>query len=387
MRHLHRLSLTLVFLGVLDAAPILPTGWSATQITNSLSSAVAMTRTPDGRLLVTQQGGQIRVVENNTLLANNFASFAVNNTGERGLLGITVSPNFAVDNQVYVFHTVAAAGANPAFNRVSTLTANGNTASSGPTTLINLSPLTSATNHNGGALRFGPDGKLYVSTGDNATTANSQSLANLHGKILRYNQDGTIPGDNPTSFSGIVGSPTGDNRAIYQVGLRNPFTMAFSPNGQLFINDVGASSFEEINSGAAGANFGWPGTEGTFNPASFPNFTNPLYAYSRGSNDFQGFAIAGGAFNGVNYYFGDFVRGWVNVYNSSNGQTSLFGRNFGNIVDIMPTASGNGFYVLTRDSLFQVANDAAVPEPSTWLAAAAGLGVLVLKKKLGAPQR
>jgi glucose/arabinose dehydrogenase len=361
--------LALLFAGwIASAAPILPSGYSSTTIATGLSSAVALAQTPDGRIFVTQQGGAARVIENNVLLGTNLFSIGVDSSGERGLLGIAVSPTFASDGYVYAYHTVPAASGNPAFNRVSRFTVTGNTAGS-QTTLINLSNLGGATNHNGGAIHFGPDGKLYVATGDAAfNPANSQDLTNTHGKILRYNADGSIPTDNP--FYNTAGA----QQAIYQYGLRNPFTFAFQPGtGVLYSNDVGQNSWEEINRGTAGSNFGWNTTEGDFNQATFPNFTRPLYAYSHGGGPLQGFAIAGGAFVGDRYYFGDFSRGWVNYINPTTGSASTFGTQFGLIVDLMPAITGSGFYVLTRDTLYLVTDNNAVPEPATWVTAGAAL--------------
>src|SRR6185436_20895725 len=100
--------------------------------------------------------------------------------------------------------------------------------------------------------------------------------------ILRYNPDGSIPADNPSSFPGIAGTTAGANQAIWAVGLRNPFTFAFQPGtGRLFINDVGEVTWEEINDGIAGRNYGWAGgsTDGVRN---LPNFTDPLFVYNHG---------------------------------------------------------------------------------------------------------
>ena len=115
---------------------------------------------------------------------------------------------------------------------------------------MELDNLSSSIYHNGGAMHFGPDGKLYIGVGENFVSSNSQSITSLLGKILRVNPvpGDVIPSDNPTSFPGISGTPTGNNRAIWAVGLRNPFTFAFQPgSGRMFINDVGDSAFEEID--------------------------------------------------------------------------------------------------------------------------------------------
>ena len=233
---------------------------------------------PDGRIFVCQQTGELRVIKNGVVLPTPFLTLPVNSSGERGLLGVAFDPNYATNRFVYVYYTATT----PRFTTASAV--------SPPMLRMKMWPLQAAklfcsiletsasTNHNGGAIHFGPDGKLYIATGENAITSNSQSLANRLGKILRINSDGTIPEDNPTSFPNIAGSPTGVNRAIWAVGLRNPFTFTFQPGtGRMHINDVGAGTWEEINVGAAGANFGWPTCEGACGTAGM---TNPIYQYS-----------------------------------------------------------------------------------------------------------
>ena len=212
---------------------------------------------PDGRLFICQQTGQLRVFKNGVLLTAPFVSLSVDSGGERGLLGVAFDPDFATNQFVYVYYTVPGS---PAHNRVSRFTANGDVAAAGSELVIlELNNLSGATNHNGGALHFGPDGRLYIAVGENANGNHAQSMANLLGKMLRINRDGTIPADNP-----FFGTATGQNRAIWALGLRNPFTFAFQPGtGRMFINDVGQNAWEEINDGIAGSNYGWPTTEGT----------------------------------------------------------------------------------------------------------------------------
>ena len=118
-----------------------------------------------------------------------------------------------------------------------------------------------------------PDGFLYIGVGENSLPDEAQSLSSPLGKILRIASDGSIPATNP-----FFGATTGINRAIWAYGLRNPFTFAFEPgSGRMLINDVGLDDWEEINEGMAGANYGWPLTEG---PTDDPRLTSPLYAYS-----------------------------------------------------------------------------------------------------------
>src|SRR5262249_43344207 len=188
-----------------------------------------------------------------------------------------------------------------------------------------------ATNANGGALQFGADGKLYVPVGDNANGNNSQTLSNLLGKVLRINPNGSIPPDNP--FVGVPGA----RGEIWALGLRNPFNIAFQPGtGRLSINDVGQSTFEEIDGGRRGANYGWPTTEGDFAPAAFPQFTRPLYSYPHvGTQPFAGVAITGGVFYNPtppdfppafvgDYFFCDFAARWINIYDPRTGAVTNF---------------------------------------------------------------
>jgi glucose/arabinose dehydrogenase len=175
-------------------AATLPSGFSETLVAGGLSSPTAMDFAPDGRLFVCLQGGQLRVIKNGALLPTPFVTLTVNSDGERGLLGVAFDPNFATNNFVYLYYT----SSSPAIhNRVSRFTANGDVAVAGSElVLLDLENL-GATNHNGGAIHFGPDGKLYVAVGENAEPSNSQTLTNRLGKVLRINSDGTIPSDNP----------------------------------------------------------------------------------------------------------------------------------------------------------------------------------------------
>ncbi|HJV21395.1 MAG TPA: PQQ-dependent sugar dehydrogenase, partial [Holophagaceae bacterium] len=192
----------------------LPSGFGLSSLTSGLSSATAMAVAPDGRVFICEQGGTLRIVKAGALLAAPFATLATTATGERGLLGVALDPAFTTTGYVYVYYTAALPTTH---NRVSRLRADpGNPdlmlpASESP--LVDLPDL-GATNHNGGALHFGPDGMLYVATGENAVPANAPSLNTPLGKLLRFNADGTIPPDNP-----FVASTIGLSRAIWAKGL------------------------------------------------------------------------------------------------------------------------------------------------------------------------
>lgn len=301
-----------------------PAGFTEAIVASNLNSPTAFAFAPDGRIFICEQAGNLRVVKNGALLATPFVSLSVDSSGERGLLGIAFDPNFAVNNFVYLYYTVPS---NPRHNRVSRFTASGDVAATNSESiLLELDDLSGATNHNGGAMHFGPDGKLYIAVGENANGANSQVFTNLLGKILRMNSDGSIPVDNP--FPGAVGR----NRLIWALGLRNPFTFNFDQqSSRLFINDVGQNTWEEVNIGRAGANYGWPTTEGvTTNPA----FDSPLYAYNHGGASPTGCAITGGAFyNPLNpvypatyvgkYFFADFCSGWIYYINTTAPATPV----------------------------------------------------------------
>jgi len=176
------------------------------------------------------------------------------------------------------------------------------------------------------------------------------------GKILRINPDGSIPSDNPATFTNAFGTSlttTGANRAIWALGLRNPFTFGIQPGtGRMFINDVGEGSWEEINEGVAGANYGWPNCEGACNPPN-SNFRDPIYQYSHA----EGCAIVGGAFynpaatqfppeyTGV-YFFADLCGGWIRKLDPANGnQVSTFATGLSSPVDLAVSADGSLYYL------------------------------------------
>ncbi len=268
----------------------------------------------------------------------------------RGLLGVAFDPDFQADHYVYVYYTVPGSTAH---NQVSRFTADGNVAVSGSeVVLLSLTNLSAATNHNGGAIHFGPDGKLYIGVGENGNGANSQSLDNLLGKILRINPDGSIPTDNPFN-----NQTTGVNQAIWAIGLRNPFTFAFQPGtGTMFIDDVGQSTWEEIDLGVAGANYGWPNTEG---PTQNPLYRSPIYAYGHD----MGIAITGGAFYNPDpgsvdfpsqyvgsYFFSDLGGNWIHRLDTTTGAESDFADNLpSQPVNEFVSPSGSLYYLARGD--------------------------------------
>jgi glucose/arabinose dehydrogenase len=350
-------------------AATLPSGFSETLITNGLSNPTAFEIAPDGRIFVCQQGGQLRVIKSGTLLATPFVSLTVDATGERGLLGLAFDPNFATNNFLYVYYTVPGS---PSHNRVSRFTANGDVAAPGSELpILNLDNLSSASNHNGGAIHFGSDGKLYIAVGENANPANSQTLANLLGKILRINTDGTPPSDNPFF------NTTGARKEIWALGLRNPFTFAFQPgSGRMFINDVGEVTWEEINDGIAGSNYGWNLCEGACSPPN-ANFRDPLFQYAHGSTSTTGCAIVGGGFYNPTtvqfpasfvgkYFFADLCTGWMRLFDPATKQASDFASGINSPVDIKIANDGSLYYLARGvSSVFRVQFNGTPPGIAT----------------------
>ncbi|GAB3699325.1 hypothetical protein GCM10027592_25250 [Spirosoma flavus] len=325
----------------------LPANFTSQSVVSGLSNPTVSVFAPDGRIFVAQQTGQLRVVKNGTLLATPFISLTVDPAGERGLLGIAFDPNFSSNQYIYLYYTIPANGNTAARNRVSRFTANGDVVVSGSESVVlELNNLSTATNHNGGSLAFGPDGKLYVSVGDNATRANAQNLDNYLGKILRINSDGSVPTGNP--FTGGSAS----RQRIWAYGLRNPYNITFQPGtGRLFINEVGEGSWEEINDATTGGkNFGWPTAEGNVcSGTACAGFTFPVYTYPHGSGDGKGCSITGGAFYNPavptypssyvgDYFFMDYCNDWMNTLDLS-GQTAVRS-------PFMTNAPGDGLTVM-----------------------------------------
>jgi glucose/arabinose dehydrogenase len=339
-----------------------PSGFVAELVTGGLANGTALDFAPDGRVFVTQQTGALRVIKDGALLPTPFVTLTVDSRDERGLLGVTFDPNYATNHYVYVYHTVPGTPSVPVHNRVTRFTADAANPDvavpDSATTIIDLSSLlTNATQHNGGAIHFGLDGKLYVATGENGNGANSQTLDNYLGKMLRLNPDGTAPADNPFFTDDGVKQP---RDYIYALGLRNPYTFAIDPaDGTMYINDVGAAAWEEINVGRPGANYGWPTVEG---PETVPNpaFDDPLFAYGR-SGDVNGNVISGGAFyrrpaNATSpfpsayegdYFFGDAARGWVRNLDDNTANTFAFLNGAAFAVD-MKFGPDGALYLLER---------------------------------------
>jgi glucose/arabinose dehydrogenase len=277
-----------------------------------ITAATTLAFLPDRRMLVGELTETIWVVQPGASQPDPTPFLQLDGSrliSEQGLLDILVDPDFAQNGHYYIFYTRATSSGN--HNRVSRFTASGNATVPGSEVALWEDPDIAGEGLLGGSLAFGADGKLYFSTGDNWTPADSQRLDIPRGKILRINKDGTIPTDNPF-YDGA-----GPNRdEIWAYGLRNPFRMSIDPvTGTMYIGDVGSSnSTEELNVGVRGANYGWPACEG---PCGVSGITSPSYSYSDGGRDAS--IIGGVVYRGSqfpseyygSYFFGDYVQHWV----------------------------------------------------------------------------
>jgi glucose/arabinose dehydrogenase len=372
-----------------QAAATLPAGFADTLVA-SVAAPTALAFTPDGRLLVTTQFGTVRIVQNGSLLAQPALDLgsSVCTTDEMGLLGITADPAFASNGFVYVYYTRNKSGT--CVNRVSRFTLSGNTISpASELVLIDEIPAPGG-NHNAGDVQFGKDGLLYVSVGDgycdyagDSGCGHANDAARdenvLVGKILRITSAGGIPASNPFQGAGtarcnVTGRTSVGNQCqeTFAWGLRNPFRIAFDPNAagtRFYINDVGQNSWEEIDDGIAGADYGWSLREGPCDNGSTTDcgpppagMTNPIYWYAHDESGCD--AVTGGAFvpNDAwpaaydgGYLYSDYTCGKIFLLkpNGSEGFTSSeFATNGGAVVNLRfgPSPSGQALYYTNYDN-------------------------------------
>ncbi len=335
----------------------LPVGFSDLLVTGSLDYPIGMAFLPDGRLLVIEQKStKIRLVVGGALAPVEVCTVdEVQTAGyEQGLLGIAVDPGWPLRPYIYIHCDNLAP---PTTIRISRYTVTGDLSYTGNGALsidvasrydlINTLP--DITNqHNGGTLRFGPDGKLYASIGDDLQSCMAQDDSTLHGVILRLEVN-NLPGGagGPPALSLItpsdnpqVGSTNANTRLIYAFGLRNPYRFQIDqPTGDLYISDVGEVTYEEVNRATSGGlNFGWPNYEGpSLYGSSCPadNPTGPIYWYDRTAQDaaaciaagvYRSSPFASNAFPASHrgdFFFSDYYAGFLRRLHLSGSTWSI----------------------------------------------------------------
>jgi glucose/arabinose dehydrogenase len=302
--------------------------------------------TGDPRLFIAERGGKIRVVQAGTLLTAPFldlSSRVLPLVGEDGLISFVFDPNYSISGFVYVHFIEKNLNANGdiVVERYQVSSTDPNALQTPGIEVIRI-PHHEATNHYGGRVMFGPDGKLYLSTGDggggNNQFGHAQDATSLLGKMLRIDVSAlnpnqvppyAIPADNPVWP--IVG-----RNEIWAIGLRNPFRPAFDfPTGRLYVADVGQDAREEVDvvdASAAGLNYGWSITEGFLclgigGPCTTPGLTAPVYDYdhTQGNAIIGGFVYHGAAIPELQgtYLFSDLRSGFLRGLTLQNGVATV----------------------------------------------------------------
>ena len=299
--------------------------------------------TPDWTALFTERGGDLRIIRDGILLPDPIFSVDVIDDAEGGLLGIAVDPEFEENQYIYMYQTYKTDGTT--LNKVVRYTLANVTVSED---LVLVDGIPGASYHDGGRIQFGPDGNLYITTGDAGNPSLAQDLDSLAGKILRITREGAIPQDNPFS-----------NSAVWSWGHRNPQGMDWDGSGNLIATEHGPSgergeAHDEINLILPGANYGWPETVGD---ESMAGMQDPLL--HTGSETW--------APSGSEFYDGDMIPGWTGKYfvanlrgehlrmidldlsnNGTHSHEGLFEGQFGRLRDVQ-TGPDGFLYLLTSN--------------------------------------
>lgn len=345
------------------AAPVrrdaLPPGFENRLLTADLVEPTVLASAPDGRLFIGERAGRIRAWRDGAFLPQPLLVVAASaDVGERGVSGLVLDPQFAMNGWIYVHYTTSAPR-----NRVSRFTVTGDVADPQSELVVWENTDLAAVIHHGGGLAFGADGKLYIATGDQGFSANAHDLTNQHGKLLRVESDGSLPSDNP-----YLGAP-GVDPYIASIGLRNPFRIAAdSLTGRLYLGDVGgnaAASWEEIDVAVSGADYGWPMQEGPdCNVADCSSMQTPLWSYRHDDpllirGDVQACVVAGAVYRGSVFpvahqgalFIADYANRWIRRLTfDANGDVQsnspfLSPPDAGSIVDLEVGADGALYYV------------------------------------------
>ncbi len=257
-------SVGLLIAGGLTFGAELPEGYHLELAVDGLTEPSSLAMTPAGQILITERTtGMLRMVEGGELASAAVCTVGVNATGEGGLLGVAVDPDFGRNGFIYLYYTSSASNR----NKVTRFVLSGGTCSSALDIFSDLGAGASFL-RNGGGIAFGSDGKLYVATGDVENPGSAQDDALLTGKVLRANADGSVPDDNPTAGS-----------FVYAKGVRDGKGVVVGSNGQVYLADAGATSDsteDEANAVPAAGNLGWDHTSGN----SGGSYDDPLISWA-----------------------------------------------------------------------------------------------------------
>jgi hypothetical protein len=308
-------------------------------VLTGLNFPLSLKFAPDGRIFYNEKDtGNIRIIQpNGTLLPTPFARVnPVFNTGEAGLLGIALDPSFASNNYVYVYYTYRDSGSFT-HGHIVRYTASGNTGT-GPRDIFDVT--SSAPNtvyHNGGYIKFGPDGKLYAMVGEFHQGQQAQNQTSMTGKMLRMNPDGSAPIDNPTSGS-----------LDYASGIRNSFGFDFdSSNNRLIATMAGPSSDDKILVIVKGGNYGWPTCLAICND---PRFIDPIVDFYQIVTPTGIAAVAQNSYIFGEWNTGNLVQLQLNATGSVLSMTQLYTAPSGIIaVELGPN---NRLYFTTSDAIY-----------------------------------
>ncbi len=368
-------------------------GFTDTLVASGFSQPTGIAFLPDGRMLVTEKAGKLKLVDNGS--TTTLVTLPVCSSSEMGLLGIAIDPGFTDSGRIFLYRTEATGGcasASGRSNEVVRVTMNADSTIDLGSMVVLLSGFrTDFGNHDGGGLRIGPDGSLWIGVGDtgrgdnqgcpgSSTNPYAQNLNALEGKILRVTLDGAVPADNP-----LVGQ-AGVREEIFAWGLRNPWRMDFDPlSGKLWVADVGDLAFEEIDIVGAGENYGWPACEANFPAGCNPgSYAAPIFSYSHGTGcpgeatlPALGTSITGGTFAGSAflsaenaYVFADFTAGTIHLANPTAGRDGLLApttivTDAGGIVDLVRGPDGAVYVTAFFDG--EIRRIAATPAPAALL--------------------
>ncbi|TAG53048.1 MAG: T9SS C-terminal target domain-containing protein [Cytophagales bacterium] len=422
---IHKKNLTFALLLIIfsnfvtQAQVALPPGFRHQQV-GKFDLPVNIASLPNNKMLFPTQNGKLFMMENGILDTKSILSLdSIWWQFEKGFLGVEADPDFVNNGYIYCYYTISVTGntydgsilrrtsnngtlTDPIMHKITRYTLSGHTVvpNSKKTILdMDITPgVVVNYNHDGGTIRFGRDGKLYVATGEgdlwcpcftpkstncswscgSCPSVNSSTgcksyqwatnMGTFYGKILRINSDGSAPTDNPY----YANAPYNAQKYVYALGFRNPFSMNFKPGtDDLYIGDVGSHGTdkrEEINklTPTSVKDFGWPAIEGVSND---PAYTDPIFTYNEGNTTNTGCAITGGTFYNPQtsnwpaqytgkYLYMDFCNGWINTLDFDNGNTvsgfvTGLANNFGNATSgvgiLTPSISSTGeLYYLAR---------------------------------------